>query len=242
MQYTQNVGNVNELKCMLAFIELGYECSIPYGNGARYDFIVDINSKLLRIQCKSSSYVKKGNKLSTQSIKFNCYHSTLNTKGVNISLYTKEDIDYFATYFNNKVYIIPVEECQSRTKCLYLSDSNKLLKNRNYASEYEISNFVKGNINIPDNSIISNSNKLSVKQYYCKYCGIEVSYGKDCCSNCFHKHKRKVERPNKEELLNLIMIKSFSEIGRFYSVSDNTIRKWCKQYGLPYRKKDLIKN
>mgnify|MGYP003400600460 CR=1 FL=1 len=33
---------------MLAFIELGYDCSIPYGNSAKYDFIADINGELLK--------------------------------------------------------------------------------------------------------------------------------------------------------------------------------------------------
>ena len=28
------LGNSNELKCMVAFIQLGFECSVPYGNGA----------------------------------------------------------------------------------------------------------------------------------------------------------------------------------------------------------------
>ena len=38
---TQVIGNATELKCIAKFIELGYECSIPYGNSAKYDFIVD---------------------------------------------------------------------------------------------------------------------------------------------------------------------------------------------------------
>ena len=30
---------------------------------------------------------------------------------------------------------------------------------------------------------------------------------------------------------------SFLTIGKQYDVTDNTIKKWCKQYNLPYRKK-----
>ena len=54
-----------------------------------------------------------------------------------------------------------------------------------------------------------------------------------------YKKQRKVDRPSKEELEILIKTKSFSEIGRNYNVSDNSIRKWCKMYNLPFRKKDL---
>jgi very-short-patch-repair endonuclease len=54
--------------------------------------------------------------------------------------------------------------------------------------------------------------------------------------------QRKVKRPSKEELLNEINEHSFASLGRKYGVSDNAIRKWCKYYKIPYRKKDLNKN
>lgn len=50
-------------------------------------------------------------------------------------------------------------------------------------------------------------------------------------------HKK--EKPSKEELNKLIHEKSFVEIGRMYNVSDNAIRKWCKLYGLPFKKRNL---
>jgi hypothetical protein len=42
-------GNLTELLCLASFTELGYQVSIPYGDHARYDFIVDINNHLYRI-------------------------------------------------------------------------------------------------------------------------------------------------------------------------------------------------
>ena len=55
----------------------------------------------------------------------------------------------------------------------------------------------------------------------------------------YHIRERKCERPSKEELNKLICEKPFLQIGRMYGVSDNAVRKWCKQYGLKYRKKDI---
>lgn len=52
--------------------------------------------------------------------------------------------------------------------------------------------------------------------------------------------QRKVERPTKDELLVLIQNNSFVKVGKIFSVSDNTIRKWCRYYGLPYIKKDIM--
>lgn len=50
----------------------------------------------------------------------------------------------------------------------------------------------------------------------------------------FHSNK-----PDKNELFELISTKSFLQIGKEYGVSDNAVRKWCKSYDLPYRKKDI---
>jgi len=60
------------------------------------------------------------------------------------------------------------------------------------------------------------------------------------CIDCFNQTKRKVARPNKEELLKLLLNKSFVSIGKLYNVSDSTIRKWCKYYELPYKQSDII--
>ena len=55
-----------------------------------------------------------------------------------------------------------------------------------------------------------------------------------------HFEQRKVfDRPSKETLSNDICNMSFVKVGKKYGVSDNTIRKWCKYYKLPYRKKDM---
>ena len=77
----------------------------------------------------------------------------------------------------------------------------------------------------------------------CLYCGntyytkhIEQKY---CSQECVHKVQQKVERPNREQLKNLIRTHSFLSIGNKYGVSDNAIRKWCKAMELPYRSKDI---
>lgn len=83
---------------------------------------------------------------------------------------------------------------------------------------------------------------LNVKQkkiFYCKICGNEISKGKEYCPNCASKLRRIVERPNREELKQLIRTTSFTQIGKQYQVSDNTIRKWCKSENLPYRVQDI---
>lgn len=77
----------------------------------------------------------------------------------------------------------------------------------------------------------------------CKQCNTEyaVYRGNDtfCSKECFDVFQRKADRPSKEELTLLIMNKSFVQIGKEFGVSDNAVRKWCKIYNLPFKRKDL---
>lgn len=57
-----------------------------------------------------------------------------------------------------------------------------------------------------------------------------------CSHNCATFNSRKVERPLKEQLEQEITNFSFSELGRKYKVTDNTIRKWVRFYGLDLTK------
>ena len=55
---TKQIGNLTELQCITRFYELGYSISIPYGDSEKYDFILDINGNLYKIQCKHANIHK----------------------------------------------------------------------------------------------------------------------------------------------------------------------------------------
>lgn len=79
-----------------------------------------------------------------------------------------------------------------------------------------------------------NPKEISLKK--CPHCEktFEVKYKEQiyCSKQCASFSKRKVVRPTKDELEKLISQKSYTKIGQMFSVSDNTIRKWCKKYGI----------
>ena len=86
---------------------------------------------------------------------------------------------------------------------------------------------------------------MKMRHNYCVDCGKEIALESTRCTKCADKNNRfyKVDknlRPNKDELLELIQTKPFTEIGRMYGVSDNAIRKWCKSMGLPSTKRELL--
>lgn len=77
-------------------------------------------------------------------------------------------------------------------------------------------------------------------QNECPLCGELKDTKANMCRNCRNKENSK-HIPEKEELINLLLNNNMCAIGRMYGVSDNAIRKWCKKYDLPFRKKEIEK-
>lgn len=71
-----------------------------------------------------------------------------------------------------------------------------------------------------------------------------MAYSSKMCDQC-RKEQLKEEfennqnRPTKDELLNLIMNYPFVKIGKMFGVSDNAVRRWCKKYELPFKRKEI---
>ena len=76
---------------------------------------------------------------------------------------------------------------------------------------------------------------------YCIDCGKQIDIKAKRCEFCGHLARRKQIRPTREELKKLIREETFTQIGRDYGVTDNTIRKWCKAVNLPFKKQDIEK-
>ena len=81
--------------------------------------------------------------------------------------------------------------------------------------------------------------KNKLDQKFCSKCGKPIYKTATYCSDCYAFLQRTVERPNREELKQLIRTLSFTKIGEKYGVTDNSIRKWCDAENLPRRKKDI---
>jgi len=91
----------------------------------------------------------------------------------------------------------------------------------------------------------SGRNQKRLKKFDKCHCGNKKQSKNKQCFKCnIHNERllqRKVVWPTKDELQILISKHSFVQIGKMYGVSDNAVRKWCKTYELPYKKKDIIK-
>lgn len=124
---SQQKGIVTEMAVATYLLKLGYNVSQPFCQDSKYDLIVDVNGKLLRLQVKTSR------EASATSITFNCRSTTTNVRNCKHRRYSSEDIDYFATYWDNKVYLVPISECSTQ-KSLHLERANR--QDWSYAEDY----------------------------------------------------------------------------------------------------------
>lgn len=213
-------GQIIELKVQIELLRYGFDISIPNYNASKYDLIADTGEELLRIQ------IKKSISNSKSSFSFPCTTQNVRSKTKAKYKYTKDDIDYFATVWKEKVYLIPVDET-STTKTISFDDETYLAQN--ILSKY---------IRLSDDELYNSSHK---NKFYCIDCGCEISSDAIRCIPCNNKLRRVVERPDREELKKLIREESFVELGRIYNVTDNAIRKWCDSYGLPRKVSEIKK-
>jgi 5-methylcytosine-specific restriction endonuclease McrA len=74
-----------------------------------------------------------------------------------------------------------------------------------------------------------NKNNYIRKDKYCE-CGKKIHRTSQRCSDCAMKNIRKIERPSYIQIISDIEELGYCGTGRKYNVSDNTIRKWLKNY------------
>jgi very-short-patch-repair endonuclease len=141
------------------------------------------------------------------------------------------EIDGNQHYYDKKI----VESDKRRTA--YLEDNGwDVIRIRwsdyNILSHDEKLEFIKNLKKYLNNLINEKPNIISIvkKNSLCDFCGSEVTKGNNRCQKCYRIDSRKVERPPLETLLKDVHDLGYSGVGRKYNVTDNSIRKWIKNY------------
>ena len=127
-------GNLTELQCLTAFMAQGCAVSIPYGDNNKYDFIADVNGKLIKVQVKTAS-LKKNTK---DAISFHCRSTHVNCKGVKNIRYNSNEVDYFATYWENECYLVPITECSIEKSLRFAPPKNGQIVGISFAKDYNL--------------------------------------------------------------------------------------------------------
>ena len=146
MNDVKKKGLTTELQCQLYFTQLGYNVLTPLGEDCRYDMIVDFDGILCRIQVKTCHINDN-----ETGIAFSTKSSINGTQ----KTYSKEEIDYFATFYNNKCYLVRVEECSSQ-KTLSFSKQKVNQEKVSFIEDYEAEKQIEKITNQTDDVIIEN--------------------------------------------------------------------------------------
>lgn len=142
MENTKRIGNLTELQCATYLYELGCSISIPFGNSEKYDLIMDYNNKLYKIQCKHSSeqFNEDGQ---IYGIMFKTVWQGHNSQGYKKYQYSPEEIDFFATSYNGKCYLVPCSQCSNEKTLRILPTKNGQIKGINFLKDYEAKEVLK---------------------------------------------------------------------------------------------------
>lgn len=220
MVFTTNKekGNSGLVAAIAYYGFKGYTISLPLNDTQDYDLIVDNGEKLLKVQVKATG------QRSEYGYTIVNVASSGGTSGKVYKTVKDTDVDIlFVVTEKQELYEIPIEEVTTR-KSLYLGPDRQCFRVDNIDTKY-----------------ISKTQHREKEIKYCIECSkiLGEKNNSGLCVSCANKKHRKVERPLREELKNLIRKIPFTTIATQYGVSDKTISKWCEAEGLPSRKKDI---
>lgn len=116
MQSKPQQGFISEQVFVLEALKQGFKVSQPLFAQEVYDFILDFNGKLNRIQVKATNRFDE---------KWKRYSVTGSKR--NGELYTKNDTDFIVAVISDiKYYIIPISEVSSKGIRIYDKETRKL--------------------------------------------------------------------------------------------------------------------
>jgi hypothetical protein len=127
---TAERGNAAEAAVLAAFAQRGFHVLIPFGDGQPYDLVVELETSMLRVQCKRA-WPSKG------CLLFNS-HSTDHGQGRRSY---RGLADIFGVYFppNKEVYLVPVHEINAVKGWLRLEPTrNNQRRGVRFAADYQI--------------------------------------------------------------------------------------------------------
>lgn len=132
---TKQIGSINELKVMAELLRFG-EVSIPYGNNARYDCVLEYNGRFLKIQIKTARKIDN-NRFTVP------FANTRSNKNGNVrKVYTTTEVDYIATYYDGYVYLFEPKNHTNMITISYEYPKNGLKQTINLASDYLVDNIL----------------------------------------------------------------------------------------------------
>lgn len=132
------IGEITEQQVALEFLKQGILLSKPLVQSSRYDFIADINNHLYKIQVKTCRFKEES------YIEFATSTSHTNTQGTLNLSYSENEVDFFATIYENQCYLVPFKLCGKRAQRLrFVPTKNGQTKGILFAKDFKLENVLK---------------------------------------------------------------------------------------------------
>jgi PD-(D/E)XK endonuclease len=132
---TDQKGAIAELAIQLAATKLGIEVYKPVAEGGRYDMIFDLESRLLRVQCKWAT--RRG-----EVLVVGCQSARRCADGFIRRPYTAEEVDAIGAYYLelDRCFLIPIARVEGRPSiALRLSPClNNQRRRINWADDFDL--------------------------------------------------------------------------------------------------------
>ncbi len=131
-----DVGQRSEAAILAAFMDRGFEVLLPWGTNHRYDMVLDLGDRFLRVQCKTGRLRNGAVDFVTQSVRSN-------TKRCLRRSYHGE-VDYFAVYCpeNRAAYVVPCSDVTPGQVTLRITaPANGQRRRIRWAADFEIARF-----------------------------------------------------------------------------------------------------
>lgn len=113
---TKQIGDETEARIIAALIAEGYSVSIPFGDNDKYDLVLDTDTQLQRVQCKTGW-------IEDDVVRFKTASKTTADGDVTMDDYDGE-IDAFAVRCkdNEELYWVPIQDVGKKSTYLRLSE------------------------------------------------------------------------------------------------------------------------
>lgn len=128
-----DVGERTEAIVLAELVRRGYKVLVPFGHNHRYDLVLDVGDRMLRIQCKTG-------RVSRGAIKFHAESIRSNTRGSRRRSY-QDDADLFLVFCPElgKIYAVPVELAPATEATLRLKPTgNNQQAGVRWAADFEL--------------------------------------------------------------------------------------------------------
>jgi hypothetical protein len=109
-------GDISKAFVIAKLLKEGYKVLEPLSENSRYDILVDLNNKFIKIQIKTIYY-----KNDLDVYEMACYSATRRNKKHIKSKYTPEEVDFIIGYNHDtdEIYTFPINDIAGRHQILF---------------------------------------------------------------------------------------------------------------------------